>query len=154
MIRKMLCLVLSFLMVFMSVSALADSSSADGKTVEYLYSFTPGNILKGEGTEMIHELLEEIRLRFYRQKTENKDMIRLVLVSNDEEAFVLTAGETGGEEFALTCSLLGSNKLTLHKDQIPSFLQTLVKALGDKEIVRGENLDKLNFLETVAHRRK
>ena len=33
-IRKMLCLVLSFLMVFMSVSALADSSSADGKTVE------------------------------------------------------------------------------------------------------------------------
>lgn len=146
MIRKMLCLVLSFLMVFMSVSALADSSSADGKTVEYLYSFTPGNILKGEGTEMIHELLEEIRLRFYRQKTENKDMIRLVLVSNDEEAFVLTAGETGGEEFALTCSLLGSNKLTLHKDQIPSFLQTLVKALGDKEIVRGENLDKMNSL--------
>lgn len=146
MIRKWLCLLLSLVMVLMSVNALAESAVADGKAVEYLYSFTPGNILEGEGTEMIHELLEAIRLRFYRQKTADKDMICLVLVSNDEDAFVLTAGETGGEEFALTCSLLGSNKLTLKKDQIPSFLQTLVKALGDKEILKGENLDKMNSL--------
>ena len=146
MIRKWLCLLLSLVMVLMSVNALAESAAADGKAVEYLYSFTPGNILEGEGTEMIHELLEAIRLRFYRQKTADKDMICLVLVSNDEDAFVLTAGETGGEEFALTCSLLGSNKLTLKKDQIPSFLQTLVKALGDKEILKGENLDKMNSL--------
>ena len=145
-IRKWLCLLLSLVMVLMSVNALAESAVADGKAVEYLYSFTPGNILEGEGTEMIHELLEAIRLRFYRQKTADKDMICLVLVSNDEDAFVLTAGETGGEEFALTCSLLGSNKLTLKKDQIPSFLQTLVKALGDKEILKGENLDKMNSL--------
>ena len=146
MIRKWLCVLLSLVMVFMSVSALAENASADGKAVEYLYSFTPGNILEGEGTEMIQELLEEVRIRFYRQKTADKDMIRVVLVSNDEDAFVLTAGETGGEEFALTCSLLGDNKLTLNKNQIPSFLQTLVKALGDKEIVRGENLEKMNSL--------
>jgi hypothetical protein len=145
-IRKWLCLLLSLVLVLMSVNALAESAVADGKAVEYLYSFTPGNILEGEGTEMIHELLEAIRLRFYRQKTADKDMICLVLVSNDEDAFVLTAGETGGEEFALTCSLLGSNKLTLKKDQIPSFLQTLVKALGDKEILKGANLDKMNSL--------
>ena len=146
MIRKWLCVLLSLVMVFMSVSALAENASADGKAVEYLYSFTPGNILEGEGTEMIQELLEEVRIRFYRQKTADKDMIRVVLVSNDEDAFVLTAGETGGEEFALTYSLLGDNKLTLNKNQIPSFLQTLVKALGDKEIVRGENLEKMNSL--------
>jgi len=148
--RKWLCLLLSLVMVLTSVNALAESASNDGRAVEYLYSFTPGNILEGEGTEMIHELLEEIRLRFYRQKTADKDMISLVVVSNDEDAFVLTAGETGGEEFALTCSLLGSNKLTLHKDQIPSFLQTLVKALGDNGIVKGSNLDKMNSLANRA----
>lgn len=143
--KKLLCLVLSLLLVFPVVSALADSAS-DGKTTEYLYSFAPGTVLEGDGTEMIRELLEAIRIRFARQKSADRDMIRLVLISNGEEAFTLTAGETAGEEFALVCSLLGDNKLTLKRKQISPFLQTLVKALGDRKILGGSNLEKMYSL--------
>lgn len=146
MIRKCLCLFLSLLLVFQLASGLADSRPADEKATEYYYTFTSGNILEGEGTKMIRELLDAVHLRFSRQKTENRDMIRVELISNGEEAFSLTAGESAGEEFGLVCSLLGDNKLTLHREQISSFLQTLVKALGDKGLVKGANLDKLYSL--------
>ena len=148
MIRKWICLFLTLLLVFPLVSGLADG--ADEKTTDYLYSFIPGNILEGEGTKMIRELLEALQLRFSRQKTDNRDMSRMILVSNDEEAFSLTAGEAEAGEFALVCSLLGENKLTLKRDQISPFLQTLVKALGDKGLLRGSNLDKMNSLANRA----
>ena len=143
-IRKWLCLFLSLLLVFPAVSGLANNQ--DGETLEYLYSFTPGTVLEGEGTEMIRELLEQVLIRFTRQKTAQDDIIRLQLISNGEEAFSLTAGEMGGEEFALMCSLLGNNKLTLKRNQISSFLTTLVQALGEKGLLKGNNLDKMNAI--------
>ena len=124
MIRKWLCLLLVCMLVFPAVSGLADNP--DGETLEYMYSFIPGTVLEGEGTKMIRELLDEVKIRFTRQKTETNDIIRIQLISNGTDAFSLTAGQMGGEEFALMCSLLGSNKLTLKQEQIAPFLHTLV----------------------------
>ena len=146
MIRKWICLFLILLLVFPAVSGLAESAAAESETLEYLYTFAPGTLLEGEGTEKIKELLEAIRIRFTRQKTESDDTIRLQLISEGDEAFSLTAGETAGEEFALVCSLLGDNKLTLHRDQLSSFLLTLVQALGEQGFLKGNNLTKMSAL--------
>ena len=62
MIRKWLCLLLVCMLVFPVVSGLADNP--DGETLEYLYSFIPGTVLEGEGTKMIRELLDEVKIRF------------------------------------------------------------------------------------------
>ena len=141
MIRKWLCLLLVFMLVFPAVSGLADNP--DGETLEYMYSFIPGTVLEGEGTKMIRELLDEVKIRFTRQKTETNDIIRIQLISNGTDAFSLTAGQMGGEEFALMCSLLGSNKLTLKQEQIAPFLHTLVESLGEQGFLKGDNLNKM-----------
>ena len=141
MIRKWLCLLLVFMLVFPAVSGLADNP--DGETLEYMYSFIPGTVLEGEGTKMIRELLDEVKIRFTRQKTETNDIIRIQLISNGTDAFSLTAGQMGGEEFALMCSLLGSNKLTLKQEQIAPFLHTLVESLGEQGFLKGDNLSKM-----------
>ena len=141
MVRRWLCLFLVFLLVFPAMAGMADDQ--DRETLEYLYSFIPGTVLEGEGTGMIRELLEAIQLRFTRQKTENDDIIRLQLISAGADAFSLTAGQTVGDEFALVCSLLGDTKLTLKREQISSFLMTLVEALGERGLLRGENLKKM-----------
>lgn len=150
MFRKWLCLLLTLLLAFPAVTGLAEGRPADGETLEYLYSFAPGSLLEGEGTEKIKELLEAIQIRFLRQKTGNDDTIRLELISEGEEAFSLTAGETAGEEFALTCSLLGGNKLTLRRAQLSSFLLTLVQALGEQGFLKGNNLVKMSALADKA----
>ena len=108
-----------------------------------MYSFIPGTVLEGEGTKMIRELLDEVKIRFTRQKTETNDIIRIQLISNGTDAFSLTAGQMGGEEFALMCSLLGSNKLTLKQEQIAPFLHTLVESLGEQGFLKGDNLNKM-----------
>ena len=141
MIRKWLCLLLVCMLVFPAVSGLADNP--DGETLEYMYSFIPGTVLEGEGTKMIRELLDEVKIRFTRQKTETNDIIRIQLISNGTDAFSLTAGQMGGEEFALMCSLLGSNKLTLKQEQIAPFLHTLVESLGEQGFLKGDNLNKM-----------
>ena len=141
MIRKWLCLLLVCMLVFPVVSGLADNP--DGETLEYMYSFIPGTVLEGEGTKMIRELLDEVKIRFTRQKTETNDIIRIQLISNGTDAFSLTAGQMGGEEFALMCSLLGSNKLTLKQEQIAPFLHTLVESLGEQGFLKGDNLNKM-----------
>ena len=150
MIRKWLCLLLAFLLVFPLVTGLAEGPAADGEALEYLYTFTPGTLLEGEGTEKIRELLEAIRIRFTRQKNGSSDTIRLQLISEGDEAFSLTAGETDNGEFALICSLLGSNKLTLRREQLSSFLLTLVQALGEQGYLRGNNLTKMSALADRA----
>ena len=141
MIRKWLCLFLVILLTFPAVSGLADNQ--DGETLEYLYSFIPGTVLEGEGTEMIRELLDQVKIRFSRQKTETDDIIRIQLISNGTDAFSLTAGQMAGDEFALMCSLLGSNKLTLKREQITPFLRTLVESLGEQGFLKGDNLSKM-----------
>ena len=148
MIRKWLCLLLTLVLVLSAVQGLAEGQP--GEALEYLYTFTPGTILEGEGTTMIRELLEAMRIRFVRQKGESDDVILLQLISNNEEAFSLTAGEMAGEEFAMTCSLLGGNKLTLQRSQISSFLMTLVQALGERGLLRGKNLEKMGSIANRA----
>ena len=153
MMRKWLCLFLTLFMVFPALAGLAEGPAADGETLEYLYSFTPGTVLEGKGTEKIRELLEAIQIRFTRHKAGNNDIIRLQLISEGEEAFSITAGETGetgGEEFALVCSLLGSNKLTLRRSQLSPFLITLVQALGEQGFLKGDHLTKMNSLADRA----
>ena len=146
MIRKWLCLFLTFLLVLPAAAGPAESAAADCETLEYLYSFAPGTLLEGEGTGKIKELLEAVQVRFVRQKTGNDNTIRLQLISEGDEAFSLTAGQTAGEEFALVCSLLGDNKLTLRRDQLSSFLLTLVRALGEQGFLKGNNLAKMSAL--------
>ena len=97
MIRKWLCLLLVCMLVFPAVSGLADNQ--DGETLEYLYSFIPGTVLEGEGTEMIRELLDEVKIRFTRQKTETDDIIRIQLISNGTDAFSLDLIPNGGAFF-------------------------------------------------------
>lgn len=150
MIRKWLCLLLTFLLVFPAVAGPAENTAAEAEVLEYLYSFTPGTMLEGEGMEKIKELLEAIQIRFTRQKTGTDDTIRLQLISEGDEAFSLTAGETAGEEFALVCSLLGDNKLTLRREQLSSFMLTLVQALGEQGFLKGDNLIKMSALADRA----
>ena len=145
MIRKWLSLLLILSLVFSAVPCPAETAEGDG-TLEYIYTFTPGTLLDGEGTKQIRELLDAIEVRFYRQRAGRDDIIRLQLVSEGDEAFSLTAGETDGSEFALTCSLLGGNKLTLRRDQLSSFLLTLVQALADQGFVKGDQLVQMNAL--------
>lgn len=145
MIRKWLCLFLTILLAFPAAGL-----CEDGETLDYLYTFTPGTVLEGEGQTMIRELLEALQVLFSRQQTGDSDIIRVDLLSDGEEAFSLTAGETGGEEFSLVCSLLGKNKLTLRRDQLSSFLQTLVEALGEQGLLRGDNLTKMRSLADRA----
>ena len=146
MIRKWLCVLMALLLAFPAAAGLAESADAGDETLEYLYSFTPGTLLEGEGTKKIKELLEAIQIRFTRQKTGSDDTIRFQLISEGDEAFSLTAGETSGEEFALVCSLLGDNKLTLRREQLSSFLLTLVQALGEQGFLKGGNLTKMSAL--------
>ena len=142
MIRKWLCLLLTLLLVFPAITGLCEG----GETLDYLYSFTPGTVLEGEGQQMIRELLDALQVLFSREKTGDSDIIRVDLISDGEEAFSLTAGQKAEEEFSLMCSLLGKNKLSLHREQIPSFLQTLVEALGEQGLLKGDNLDKVSDL--------
>jgi len=145
-LRKLLCLLLSLLLLFPALTGLCE----DEQALDYLYSFIPGTVLEGEGQEMIRELLDALEILFTRQKTGDTDLIRFDLLSDGEEAFSLTAGETGREEFSLVCSLLGKNKLTLRREQMSSFLQTLVEALGEQGILKGENLSKMRDLANKA----
>ena len=150
MTRKWLCLLMSIVLVFPLLPGLTEGADADGETLEYLYTFVPGPVLEGEGTKTIRELMDALQVCFSRQRADGNDTVRVQLLSEGEEAFSLTAGDTGGEEFALTCSLLGDNKLTLRREQLSSFLLTLVQALGDQGLLRGGNLEKMRALADKA----
>lgn len=144
MIRKWICMLMAVLLLIPAAAGLADSAPA--ATMNYLYTFFPGDILEGEGTEMITELMDAVQIRFIRQKTEGENLVRLSILSEGSEAFTMTATEKSGEEFTITCSLLGSNMLSLRREQLPSFLHTLVQMLEDSGLVKGESADQMHQL--------
>ena len=141
--KKWLCLLMTVILL-LPVSGLSETA-VQGPT-EYLYTFIPGTVLEGEGTEMIREVMDAVQLQITTQSAEDGNRVSIRILSEDEEAFFLNAEQTPEEELKMVCSLLGNNLLLLQQDQMGSFLQTLVEVLSDKGIVRGESTKRLSSL--------
>lgn len=124
--------------------------AAEPMTVDYIYTFVPGTILEGEGTQVIQELLNAVSLRFTRQTGEGENSVRLQLESEGEIAVSLSASESEDGKLSITCSLLGGNLLVCQRDQLEGFLHTLVQVLADLKVLKGESLDRVQNLAGQA----
>ena len=142
--KKWLSLLLS---LFLLVSAgAAEPLSAGAETTQYLYTLIPGSLLEGEDADVVREIMDAVRLGITLQAGADGNMVRVLLISEGEEAFSLTAEETASGEIRVACSLLGKNILSLHREQLGSFLHTLVQVLADRGVLRNENLSKADAM--------
>ncbi len=139
-IRRTLCLMLILMLL---PAALA---GAQAESTSWLYTFTPQDALEGKGTETINELLDALQLRMTRQLEDNNLIFQAEVLSEGDLAISITGQETPDEVFALQCSLTGDHVLLCQREQIPSFLLTLVQVLADRKILRGESLDRVSAL--------
>ena len=142
--KKLACILLALLLC---LSALGAAGESEGP-VSYLYTFTPGKLLEGEGTEIVTELLSALQIQFISENAGGEKAAQIRLLSDGEEAFTLTARETSGGDYLLACSLLGDNVLRCHREQMESFMLTLVQMLANLNVFKGENLDKVNSMAT------
>ncbi|MBQ3278821.1 MAG: hypothetical protein IJG94_06630 [Clostridia bacterium] len=143
--KRIVCLMIALMLMLPFAAAAAETIS-----VAYTYTFEPGNALEGEGTEAITGLLNAIRIRMVRQNGETDKLYRIELISEGKVAFNLMAQDTADGEYALACSLLGNNQLRCRKEQMTSFLQTIVKVLADLNVLKGESLEKIDRLAVRA----
>lgn len=138
------------LLLILILACLPLLSLAEADTTDYLYTFIPGNVLQGEGTQLIHDVMDAIAIQFTRQREDGGTIVRLRLISEGNEAFTLTAEESASGDFGLMCSLLGSNLLVCRRDQTESFLLTIVEMLADLNILKGDSLEKVEGLAKRA----
>ena len=137
MIRKILAVLLC-VMILLPGLCLAEEPQ------RWLYSFTPGTILSGEGMENVEEVLNALQLELTNEKKDSETLARVVLLSYGEEAFSLRAQDSREGTYALCCSLTGDTTLMCRKDQLDDFLMTIVQVLADLGILKGESLEKVN----------
>jgi len=145
--KRLLTLVLALIL---TLTMAVPAAGGEPSSVAYLYTFEPGNALEGEGTKTISELLNAIQVRMVRQTGDEENLYRISLISEGREAFVLTAQDTAGGEYGLSCSLLGNNELRCRKDQLASFLKTIVQVLADLGVLKDESLEKVESLASRA----
>ncbi len=146
-IRRILSLALFFLLL---PAALWSGARAETESIGWLYTFIPREALEGEGTAAVNELLNALQLRMDRQLQDQEMIFRVEVLSEGNLALSLTAQEDADEVFALACSLTGDNVLLCGREQIPSFLLTLVQVLADLKVLRGESLERVQELARKA----
>ena len=146
-IRRLLSLALALLLL---PAALWSGARAETESTRWLYTFIPREALEGEGTAAVNELLDALQLRMTRQLQDEELIFSVEVLSEGNLALSLTAQEDADEVFALACSLTGDNVLLCGREQIPSFLLTLVQVLADLKILRGESLERVNELARKA----
>ena len=113
------------------------------KSVSYLYSFAPGSLLSGEGMENVQEFLDAVQLELTVDIRESKTLAKAVLLSEGENALELRLRDSQDGTYALYCSLTGDNTLMCRKDQLQTFLMTVVQVLADLKILKDESLEKV-----------
>ena len=123
---------ISLLLAVLLSQSILLPACAESASTEWIYTFIPREALEGEGTKVVSELLNALQLRITRQ-TDGADMqFLLEVLSEGNIAFTVTAQDNDMEEFGLQCSLMGDHVLLCQRNQIPSFLQTLVNSEGRK----------------------
>ena len=100
-IRKWLAGLLAVLLLAGCSAGLADSVKTSS------YAFIPGEILSGDGSAVLSELLRAIRLELTSQTMGNAARGRVTLISEEREAFTLQAESTEDGLFSFCCSLTG-----------------------------------------------
>jgi len=136
---------LMLVLLFLPVCCAAGESASPASTL-FRYTFMPGTALEGEGLSVLYELMNAVTLDVTRQRGYSENRYRVELISEGERAFSLDLAENDQGRYAILCSLLGDHLLTLNKDQLSSFLQTLVLALVDMKILREDAADQLQSL--------
>jgi len=141
--KKCLALLLCAL-ILCPAASLADAAKS------YLYTFTPGEVLSGEGMENVRELLNAVRLEIVTQKMEQGTMAQVELLSNGEQAFSLRALDGANGTYAIDCSLTGDCTLVCDKEQLDDFLLNVVNMLADLNVLNEESKEKLSGLAERA----
>lgn len=142
--KKILALILCCLLLW-PATGLGEAAKS------YLYTFTPGEILSGDGMENIRQFLGAVRLVVDTQKKEEGTSVAQVrLMSDGEEAFSLQAVNGADGAYSISCSLTGDNTLVCGKNQMEGFLKTLVQMLADLNVLNEESRVKLDGLAQQA----
>jgi len=142
-IRKCLALLLCALILW-PAAGLADASRS------LLYSFTPGEVLSGEGMKNIREFLDAVKLEVVTQKLDQGTLAQVDLLSDGEEAFSLRALNGADGTYRIGCSLTGDCTLVCEKEQLDDFLLNLVQMLADLDFLNEESKEKLTDLAVRA----
>lgn len=140
--KKVLCLLLSLLILLTAFTAAAEET----ETISYLYTFTPGPLLQGEGMETVMELMGALQLRYIRQRGTGERAAQVAILSYGDVVFNLAARQSEDGAYRITCSLLGDNVLLCKREQLGTFMLTLVQMLANLNVLKGENLDKMNAM--------
>lgn len=144
MMKRWLCLLL-ILMLLLPAGALADAP------VSWLYSFSAGDVLSGEGMDGVRELLDAVQFEVTAQKKDSESMGQAILFSEGNTAFsIRAAASEDGDRFGLACSLTGECTLMCRQDQLEGFLLTIVRMLNEKGILKDESLDQASHLARRA----
>lgn len=139
--KRTICILLAFLLC---LPVLAGGEG--GGSVSYLYTFTPGSLLGGEGMETVRELMEALQIHAVIQNDDGEKAAQIRLLSEGEEAFSVVARKTAGDEYLVSCSLLGDNVFRCRREQLGPAMLTMVKMMEDMELLKGENVEKVNNL--------
>ena len=112
----------------------------------YRYRFMPGTALEGEGIDTVHELMNAVHLEVTRQKEQDVNRYLINLISEGESAFTLQLEEGVSGQLSMQCSLLGNRVLVCRKEQLSSFLHTLIQVLGGHGILSDDALERFHSL--------
>ncbi len=141
--KKWLALLLSFLML-LPACGLAEES------VNWLYSFSAGTVLSGDGMDGVREFLDAVQLSLTVQARENVSAGQAELLSYGKPAFTMRAELTGAGEMGIYCSLTGDNTLMCRKDQLNVFLKNILYLLEERSLLKGSALAQAESLADTA----
>ena len=128
-------------LILLPCCALAD------QPVSWMYSFSAGEVLTGEGMDGIRDFLDAVQLGLTTENRETRAMGEAVLYSVGKPVFTLRAMNSEEEEsFGLYCSLMGECALMCRQDQVTDFLMNLVQMLADLSVLKENNLPQARSL--------
>ncbi len=135
--KKWLAAFVAILMLWSCVPGFAE----EPKTARY--SFIPGEILTGKGTETVSALLSAIQFELTSWHTEDADRGSVTLISEGREAFTLRAESAHSGLFGFCCSLTGDATFQCRQDQLDDFMMTIVDMLSDMGFLKDDSLEQV-----------
>ncbi len=142
-LKKWVSLLLASL-ILLPACGLADTS------VNWLYSFSAGDILSGGEMDGVRDFLDAVRVSLTSQKRDGLTSGEATLLSGNKPAFTMRAALSDSGEMGLYCSLTGNCTLMCRKDQLNDFLANIVRMLGERSILKESGLTQAEHLAESA----
>ncbi len=140
----------SWLSLLLALMFLLPAGAPAESSVNWLYSFSAGEVLSGREMNGIRDFLDAVQLSLTSRQAEGLTSGRAELLSRGKPVFFLQAALSDSGEMGLACSLTGNCTLMCRQDQIGDFLGTIVRMLAERSILKESALDQADMLAETA----